>query len=208
MKIILFGATGHTGSYILDEALKAGHQVSVLVRNANKVGHQRDKLNIITGDALNEDDVVRAVEGQDAVLSAISEGPYIEYKTQSRAVGNMIKAMKKTGVKRILCMGAIGILQHNEHELIRDQDFYAELYKPLSHEHSEVNRLLNESGLDWTQVCPPTIVGMPADGNFLLKADYPPSSNKLANAGNIGLFMMQELEKNEFIGKRVGITNA
>jgi hypothetical protein len=49
---------------------------------------------------------------------------------------------------------------------------------------------------------------MPADGRFAVKADYPPSTKKEVNAGNIGMFMMQELEKNEFIGKRVGITNA
>jgi hypothetical protein len=71
-----------------------------------------------------------------------------------------------------------------------------------------VNKQLQQTDLKWTQVCPPTILAAPSDGKFAVKADYPPTEIMDVNAGNIGAFMLQELEKNEFIGKRVGITNA
>ncbi len=206
MKIVLFGATGHTGKFILEEILNAGHEVTVLVRTPEKL-QLHERLHIMKGDALKQEDVLQAVEGQDAVLSAISEGPAIQHKTQSTAVGNMIRAMQQSGVQRIIAMGAIGILQHNDQELIRDQPFYDELYKPLSYEHSEVNEQLRKSGLRWTQVCPPNILAAPGDGQFVTKADYPASDKWEVNAGNIGLFMLQELDKNEYLGKRVGIAN-
>ena len=208
MKLVLFGATGHTGAYILDEALKAGHEVTVLVRHPEKLRQQSDRLTVVTGDALKEEDVSAAIKGQDAVLSAISEGPEIQHKTQTLATGNMIRAMQQNGVERIICMGASGILQLNDTELIRDQPSYDPLYRPLSYEHSSVNKQLQQTDLKWTQVCPPTILAAPSDGKFAVKADYPPTEIIDVNAGNIGAFMMQELEKNEFIGKRVGITNA
>jgi putative NADH-flavin reductase len=208
MKLVLFGATGHTGAYILEEALKAGHEVTVLVRHPEKLRQQSDRLKVVTGDAMNEEDVLKAVKGQDAVLSAISEGPEIQHKTQTVATGNMISAMQQNGVERIICLGSSGILQFNETELIRDQPSYDALYRPLSYEHSSVNKQLQQTQLKWTQVCPPTILAAPADGKFAVKAEYPPTENMEVNAGNIGAFMMQELEKNEFIGKRTGITNA
>jgi uncharacterized protein len=207
MKIALFGATGHAGNYILDEALKAGHEVTVLVRHPEKLKQQHDNLHVVTGDALQLTDVLKVVEGKDAVVSAISEGPHIQNHTQSVAVANMIEAMKRHGVKRIICMGAIGILQHDENTLLRDLPTYDELYKPLSYEHSAVNSELRNSGLDWTQVCPPNIIAAPSDGKFLVKADWPASKNMKCNAGNIGMFIMQELERNEFVGTRVGISN-
>lgn len=206
MKIALFGATGHAGKYILHEALHAGYEVTVLVRHPEKLQPQKN-LHIVKGDALNMEDVLTAIQGQEAVVSAISEGPEIVHKTQSKAVQYMLQAMKQANVQRIICMGANGILQFNEQELLRDQPSYPSLYKPLSYEHSAVNEQLRQSGLQWTQVCPPTIVAAPADGKFLVKEDYLPSNNMEANAGNIGLFMMQELKQNKFIGKKVGLTN-
>ena len=208
MKLALFGATGLAGRYILDEALKAGHYVTVLVRDASKIDEPHKNLKIVTGDALKEEDVFNVVKDQDAIVSTISEGPNVQHKTQRVATDYMIKAMQKTGVQRILCMGAIGILQFNASELIRDQPFYPELYRPLSYEHSAVNKLLHQSGLKWTQVCASTILAVPSDGKYALRVDYPPRDNMDVNAGNIGLFIMRELNKNEYLGKRVGITNA
>lgn len=208
MKLILFGATGHTGKFVLDEALKAGHHITALVRDVTKLQQQHKRLQVVIGDALKEEDVMKVVKGKDAVISTISEGPDIVHKTQSEAVSNMIKAMETTGIERIICMGAIGILQFNATELIRDQSSYPALYRPLSFEHSAVNKLLQTTNLKWTQVCPPTILAVPADDNFVVQADYPPTKNMEVNAGNIGMFIMQELEKNEFLSKRVGITNA
>lgn len=206
MKLVIFGATGHLGKFVLEEALNAGHQVSVLVRHPEKLLPQKN-LEIIHGDALSINDVLQIIKGKEAVISVISEGPEIINNTQSVAVGNMIKAMQQTGVKRIICMGANGILQFNKHELIRDRPNYPKLYLALSYEHSAVNQQLHATHLDWTQVCPPTIIAAPSDGKYLVKADYLPSKNMEANAGNIGAFMMKELNENNFLSKRVGITN-
>jgi uncharacterized protein len=208
MKIALFGATGHAGRFILDEAIKAGHEITVLLRHPEKLKLQNDQVTVQVGDALKPEDVSEVVRGKDAIISAISEGPDIQYHTQRIATENIIRAMEVHGVSRMLCMGAIGILQHDEHSLIRDQAFYDQTYVPISLEHSAVNNLLSQSDLLWTQVCPPTIVAAPPDGAYLVKINYPPSKNPEAYAGNIGLFMMEELRNNAFIRQRVGITNA
>lgn len=53
MKVILFGATGFSGQAILAEALKQGHEVTILVRDASKVQINHKNLTIIEGNVLD-----------------------------------------------------------------------------------------------------------------------------------------------------------
>jgi len=37
MKILLLGATGRTGKYVIEEALKKGHKISAIARDPEKI---------------------------------------------------------------------------------------------------------------------------------------------------------------------------
>tara|TARA_R110001583_G_C5497882_1_gene395443 strand:- start:89 stop:727 length:639 start_codon:yes stop_codon:yes gene_type:complete len=73
MKITLFGATGQLGSECLQQALSAGHELTVLVRSAKKLPAElREQVHIVEGDALCPEDVWRAIGANtEAVLFAI-----------------------------------------------------------------------------------------------------------------------------------------
>ena len=208
MNILLFGATGLTGSRVLEELLINGYQVTAVSREAASIKTTHTSLKKISGNVLDEDFVTRMLERQDAVVSTISEGVEIKQHTQSKGNGNIIKAMEAQGVKRFVCMGAVGILAAPEGGLLREKAGYPSLYLPLSYEHSKVNELLQSSKLYWTQVCPPMILPRPSDGKYLVKANQLPSTVGQVNAGNIGAFIAKELRQPEFIPQRVGITNA
>ncbi len=70
MKILLIGATGGTGKEILTRLLAAGHTVTALVRRPEVIPTKHEHLVLIQGDVLNSELVNRAVQGQDAVISA------------------------------------------------------------------------------------------------------------------------------------------
>ena len=75
-------------------------------------------------------------------------------------------------------------------------------------EHKKAFELLRESDLNWTFVCPPDIINEGPTGSFVTNADYPPEQNNYKiNAGDLALFMLNELVKNEFVKHRVGISN-
>lgn len=207
MKVILFGATGLAGSAILTELLKGGHKVTAFVRTPSKVKEEHAALKIVQGDVLNEAEVLEAIKGNLAIVSAISEGPQIVQHIQSRGNANIIKAAQQLGLQRIVCMGSTGILQLNEKQLIRDKA-YPEAYYPLSEEQFNVYQQLQKSGLQWTQVCPPLILDQPAYGHYLTKASYKPLGKDEVNAGNIGAFIAKELTENKYLQTRVGIINA
>lgn len=71
MKLLVFGATGGTGSRLVRQALEQGHVVTAFARDPAKVRLTHDNLRVVRGDILNKDSVEAAVAGQDGVLSAL-----------------------------------------------------------------------------------------------------------------------------------------
>ncbi len=71
MKLLIFGATGGTGQTLVEQALDQGHIVTAFARDPAKVRTTHKNLSVVKGDILNNDSVEAAINGQDAVLSAL-----------------------------------------------------------------------------------------------------------------------------------------
>ena len=80
-KVVIFGAAGHTGKYITKK-MKAEKDIelSVFVRNPAKFeGMDMTGVNIMQGDALNADDVKRAMEGQEVLLCSLEYLTFVNH---------------------------------------------------------------------------------------------------------------------------------
>jgi putative NADH-flavin reductase len=53
MNIVIFGANGAIGTYVLNQALSNGDKVTAYVRRANSISIKHDLLNVIVGDLQN-----------------------------------------------------------------------------------------------------------------------------------------------------------
>lgn len=106
-KVVIFGAAGHTGKYLTRKMQKtADIELTVFVRNPAKFGDMdMTGVNVITGDALNADNVRRAMEGQDVLLCSL-EGDVL---TMAK---NIVAALAETSVKRIIWITGMGL--HHE----------------------------------------------------------------------------------------------
>jgi putative NADH-flavin reductase len=71
MKVLVFGATGRTGRALVEQALEQGHAVTAFARNPAKVRGAHQNLSVAKGNMLDVASVEAAVQGQDAVLSAL-----------------------------------------------------------------------------------------------------------------------------------------
>ena len=71
MKLLVFGATGGTGREIVARALAQGHVVTVFVRNPAAISTKHDHLKLVQGNVLDYASVEAAIQGQDAVVSAL-----------------------------------------------------------------------------------------------------------------------------------------
>ena len=209
MNIIVFGATGMVGKQLVQQALYKGHHVKAFGRNVYTTDYlEPEKLQLVQGALFDEGEVYNAIKGCDAVLSAIGGAMDGTDKARTLGMKNIIKQMQKAGVKRIIAIGGLGVLNADENSLLVDKEDYPPEYKAVGLEHKKAYELLNESGLDWTFVCPPNIINEGPTGSYVAKANYPPEPNNYKiNAGDLAMMMLNELSKNEYIKHRVGMSN-
>jgi uncharacterized protein len=214
MKLIIFGATGMVGKQLVQQALFKKHLVKAFGRNVHTTdyltesGTENENLQLVQGALFDEGEVFNAIHGCDAVLSVIGGSMDGTDKTRTLGMKNIIKQMQKTGVKRIVAIGGMGVLNAADTGLLVDKEDYPAQYKAVGLEHKKAYELLNESNLDWTFVCPPNIIDAGPTGSFITKANYPPEPNNYKiNAGDLAMFMLNELDKNEYLKQRAGISN-
>lgn len=215
MKLVIFGATGMVGKQLVQQALFGKNQVRAFGRNVFTTDYiETEGLQLVQGALFDEGEVYDAVKGCDAVLSAIGGSVDGVDKTRTLGMKNIILQMQKAGVKRIVAVGGLGVLNAGttdtgqENSLLVEQEDYPSEYKAVGLEHKKAYEMLAESGLDWTFVCPPNILNEGPTGSFLTRANVAPEPNNYKiNAGDLALFMLQELEKNAYLKQRVGISN-
>lgn len=209
MNITVFGATGQVGIETIKQALWRKHHVTAFGRNVYDLKIEDEHLKLFKGALFDEAEVLQAVTGADAVLSSIGGAFDGSDKARSLGIKNIIAQMKKAGVKRIIAVGGMGILNAAEDTLIIDTPSYPAEFIPVGNEHRKAYEYLRDSGLDWTFVCSPNIMNAGPTGNYITSRDYPPQPNKFQiNAGDLAQFMLNELEKNEYVKARVGISAA
>lgn len=203
MKIVIFGGTGRTGSEIIKNALKNGHEVKAFVRTPEKC-EAHERLTLIQGDVRNADEVKQVIEGADAVVSALGTD---KTTTLTEAIPVMIDGMNEHGVKRIVTIGTAGILQsRNEPTLMRYQS--KDSHRKLTfaaEEHHKVFDLLSNSTLDWTIVCPTYLPDGEAIGNYRTERDFLPIDGKEISTKDTAAFAFEELINKNHVGCRVGI---
>ena len=209
MKIIIFGATGMVGKELVKQALFNGDQVKAYGRNVFTEGlPEDDQLELVQGALLDEGQVLKAIKGCDAVVSALGGAFDGNDKTRSLGMKNIVQQMKKAGVKRIVAIGGLGVLNADADHLLMEEEHFPPEYLAVSQEHLKDLKHLQESDLEWTFVCPPQIINAGATGSFTTNANYAPEVNHNAiNAGDLALFMLKAIATNDYPRQKVGISN-
>jgi uncharacterized protein len=212
MIITVFGATGQVGKYIVTKALAQGHQVRAFGRNVTSLMDEADRnpnLKAIKGYVFEERDVFEAVNGADAVLSVLGGSFDGTDKTRSLGIKNIVTQMEKTGVKRIIAVGGLGILPDEKHEYRIYRHDYPKEYLPVGEEHLHAYLNLKQSSLEWTFLCCPDIKDNPGNDQYVAAKEKIPTPNlNKISAGNIAFFMLAELKQNNYIKHRVGISDS
>jgi uncharacterized protein len=210
MTITIFGATGLTGSYIVKMALWQQRTVRAYGRNVHELiadQERHENLHLFKGGVFDQKEVRNAMEKTDVVISAIGGAADEGDRTRSLGIKTIIAGMKDTGVKRIIGVGGMGILNSEEGKYIFEGEDFPKQYLAVSREHFQAFQYLEASGLDWTFVCPPQIVDAPVTTSYQTNKNFPATGINKINAGDLADFMLKEIIRNEFLQCRVGISN-
>jgi uncharacterized protein len=210
MTVTIFGATGQVGRQLVTHALAKGWKVRAFGRQIEGLLDQdmrNPNLLAVKGYVFDAGDVKNAIQGTDAILSALGGGIDGADQTRSLGIKNIVAQMEKYGPKRIVALGGLGVLESPDGEgLLFEQEDYPEEYVPVAREHYAAYKYLKDSSLDWTFICAPNIIDVAADGKFLTTEEVPGPGSEIYS-GNLALSMVQAVENGSFIGKRAGIAN-
>src|SRR5512134_2823031 len=154
MKLALFGATGRTGRCIVEQALAQGHRVTAFARNSAAIATKHASLRVVQGNALDPAAVERAVQGQDAVLSALGIKPWTREPVLLEGTRNILAAMEKHSVKRFICESSFGV-GDSKQEAGRFTNFMICLLMNRIFREKELQEpLICRSRLEWVIVRP------------------------------------------------------
>jgi hypothetical protein len=164
MNIALIGATGNVGTRIASEALSRGHKVTGISRRPEKLA-AKPGLTPARADAAAPDDLAKVLAGHDAVVSST--------RFQGGDAKNLIAAVKKAGMKRLIVVGGAGSLEVAPGLALVDSPEFPPAYKPeASAGRDFLNVLRGENELDWTFLSPSALLAPGArTGKFRLGGD-------------------------------------
>jgi putative NADH-flavin reductase len=160
MKITIFGATGDLGNECVQQALDAGHEITVLARTPSKLpGHLASRVVVLEGDGLNAEDVERALsEDTDAILFAIGIDKHSPEDLSTDATRHIVGAMRRFGIRRFVwCGGGSTFVDEDVitfgAKFVR---FFASTFMGLRHRDKEHQlELLDQNlDLDWIGIRP------------------------------------------------------
>ena len=160
MKIALFGATGHLGQGILDEALSRGYDVVAVVRDASRLTQHSDKLKVVTGDVAQPASWLDAVRGADAVVASLSARRDGNPDSIPANAGVLLDNLPKAGVKRLLWVGGAGSLEVAPGVKVLDDPHFPDAWKPEAIAQSKALDMFRASkaDVDWTYISPAALI--------------------------------------------------
>ena len=127
--VLVTGATGFLGKYVVDELVEHGYQVRAFGRNS-KVGRslENSSVSFFQGDLTKADDVLEACKGMDLVVhaGALSTvwGPWEDFY-QANVLGTryVLEACRQTGIQRLVYVSSPSIYAAPKDQLaIKESD--------------------------------------------------------------------------------------
>lgn len=160
MKLVLFGATGHIGQGILDEALARGHEVVAVVRDASRLPRRHDRLTVVTADVAQPASWTDAVRGSEAAIASLSAR---RDQDASRVPGygrTLLDHLPGAGTTRLAWVGGAGTLEVAPGRRVIDDPDFPAAWKPEAEAQGEALAMFRayRGPVEWTYVSPAALI--------------------------------------------------
>lgn len=223
MKLTIIAATGGIGRHLLQQALAAGHEVTVLVRTPDKLPAGLT-VRVVPLDlsAPHTTLLHGALDGADAVVSGlgpVSTAPPGVATSGTRAV---TMAMLATGTRRLVAVSAapIGTVaspacpdrpKHDPGDGFLMRHLLNPIVKAALRAHyadlAGMEDVLRSSGLDWTIVRPPKLTDGPLTGTYRTATGRNVKGGWSISRADVAHQMLHTLNQPETIAQTVGMAS-
>jgi len=160
MKLVLFGATGHIGQGILDEALARGHQVITVVRDPARLARSDERLHVVTGDVSKPASWIDAVRGSDAAIASLSARRDQDLASVAGNARVLLEQLPMAGVTRLAWVGGAGTLEVAPGRRVIDDPDFPAAWRPEAEAQGEALAVFRgyRGPVEWTYVSPAALI--------------------------------------------------
>ena len=208
MKLVIFGATGTVGRQVVQQALEQGHTVTAFARNLAKLDIQHPQLSLAQGDVMDPQAVEQALSGQDAVVCVLGSGQQLTSTIRSEGTRQIIQAMEKVGVRRLICQSTLGA-----GDSWGNLDFYWKyimfgfILRKVFADHQRQETLVRNSHLDWTIVRPGAFTDGPQTGQY--RHSFPSTDRSITlkiSRADVADFILKQLSDHSSLSQALSLS--
>jgi putative NADH-flavin reductase len=210
MKIAVFGPTGLSGRELVRQALEAGHHVSAYARTPSKLDITDERLTVVRGELDDTEAIEEAVRGADAVISLLGPTGDVTGTPLSSGMQNVLAAMKKFGVRRIVLVGTASVSDPNDLPDFKFRLLVAVIRTLLPGAYAEIIRIaeaVRATDLDWTIVRLPLLNNKPKTGRLRVGYYGQGRIRMFLSRADLAAFMLGQAADARFIRKAPAISN-
>ena len=204
MKVLVVGAAGKTGRVVVEQAVAAGHQVTACVHSE---GYNVPGVAVRVGDASDAQAVQAAVAGQDAVIDTVGgKTPYRRTTLEVDVAANIVAAMQRCGVRRLVVTSSIGVGDSSMHAPLPIKIVVATFLRGSTPDKAAMEAMVRASGLDWVITRPAALNDRPATGDIRVLTTGHGRARSVTRA-DLATFLVAQLTSDEHLRQAVTITN-
>jgi putative NADH-flavin reductase len=205
MRFLILGATGGTGTRLVEQALERGHLVTALVRSAPGLTIRHERLTIQAGDPTRPEVLSRLLPGQDAVLSSLGTRDLRPTTVRADSARAAVAAMPAAGVRRLLVVsaaalfpdvGVVRLLGPLVRRVLRENMF----------DTSEMETVVGASPLDWTVVRPPRLTDGEGAGRYRTEVGRLPRRGLAITRADLARYLLDAAERGLHLHEVVGVS--
>ncbi len=177
MKILVVGGSRGLGKQTVKMALQDGHEVTAFSRNPSSLNIDHPKLSLHSGNVLEMSSLEKAIQGHDAVICALglptlkAIGPPFAKRSYvlSKGTENILKVMDSSGIKRFICVTAIGTRESAKQCTPVARFIFRYGLRWLFKEKDRQEKLIENSATDWTIIRPTALTNGRKKGSIVTK---------------------------------------
>lgn len=204
MKVVVFGASGKTGSMVVEKAKAAGHDVTAFTHGD---GVSPSGVRVVSGDASDADAVRSAVAGHDAVIDTIGgTTPWKDSGLEASTAKAIITGMKAEGVRRLIVISAMGVGESaDQASFIYGKLLMPTMMRGVVKDKGHMEDEIDASGLDFVIARPAMLSDDPENG--ALKVVPEPEKANHTRRGDLARFLVNQLTSDTYLGQAVVVAN-
>ncbi len=209
MKIGILGGSGRTGSFVIEEGIRRGHEIYALVRSPDKVQIHSPLLHLVQGSPTTLEDVRKTFQSVDAVVCAlnvnrVSDLPWAKVISPldliSSSIKNAIAVMDEQKIKRIVTISAYGVRDTKAAVGAFGRLFlYHTKVKYAYFDHEKQEELLEASDLDFTAIRPTRLADEENAKEIVVSFNGVPKPRFKISRQHLAIFILDILENGKYI---------